>query len=119
MKTMQNAVTLSGNLGAPVAITQLGSGKRVARVAIATNEFFTDPSGTSQKRTQWHNLVAWDDTADRMQRHLTKGTFVVIHGKLVNRRYLDRNGNTQTLSEVVVREFSWMRPMIHDTQSAA
>jgi single-strand DNA-binding protein len=119
MKTMNNTVTLSGNLGSTVELTRLSTGKNVARVSIATNEFFRDKDGNPKKQTEWHNLVAWDSTAERMQRNLTKGSHVMIYGKLVNRPYIDRDGNTQYFSEVVVREFSWQKPVINTTQQSA
>lgn len=119
MKTMHNTVTLSGHLGSAIELTQLSSGKRVARVAIATNEYYRDKEGNTKKETQWHNLVAWDDTAERMQRYLAKGTFVIIHGKLVHRPYLDRNGNTQYFSEVLVREFTRQKPAQAPASTAA
>ena len=119
MKTMNNAVTLSGNLGAAIELTKLSTGKSVARVSIATNEYFRDREGSSRKETQWHNLVAWGNTAERMQMCLTKGSFVMVHGKLVHRPYIDRDGNTQYFSEVVVREFTWQKPALQTQQSAA
>jgi single-strand DNA-binding protein len=119
MKTMQNAVTLGGNLGSDIEITRVGAGKRLARTSLATNEYYKDKDGASQKRTQWHDLVAWDSTADRMHRDLTKGSYVVIHGKLVNREYLDRNGTTRAVSEIVVREFSFMKPIVDAVSSTA
>ncbi len=106
MKTMHNTVTLSGHLGSPVELTLLSTGKSVGRVSIATQEYFRDKDGNLRTQTQWHNLVAWENTAERMQMYLTKGSFVIVHGKLVHRPYLDRDGNTQYFSEVVVREFS-------------
>jgi single-strand DNA-binding protein len=109
MKTMNNAVTLSGNLGSAIELTKLSTGKCVARVSIATNDFFRDRSGSSKKETQWHNLVAWDNTAERMQMCLTKGSFVMVHGKLIHRPYIDRDGNTRYFSEVVVREFTFQK----------
>ena len=114
MKTMNNAVTLGGYLGSAIELTKLSTGKSVARVSIATNEFFRDKDGQSKKQTYWHNLVAWGNTAEQMHMCLTKGSFIIIHGKLVHRPYLDRNGKTQYFSEVVVSEFSWQKPQVAD-----
>lgn len=116
---MNNAVTLGGNLGAAIALTKLSTGRSVARVSIATNEYFRDKEGSLKKQTQWHNLVAWGGTAERMQMSLTKGQFVIVHGKLVNRPYLDRDGNTQYFSEIVVREFTWQKPATSTPQQSA
>lgn len=119
MQSMNNAVTLGGNLGSAIELTKLSTGKSVARVSLATNEFYRDKGGELKKQTQWHNLVAWGSTAERMQMCLDKGSFVIVHGKLVHRQYLDRNGNTQYLSEVVVQEFSWEKSAVASSQSAA
>ncbi len=108
---MHNEVTLGGNLGSSIELTRLSTGKCVARVAMATNEFYRTKEGERKKETQWHNLVAWGSTAERMQRYLTKGSYVIVHGKLIHRPFLDRDGNTRHFAEVVVREFSYAKPM--------
>ena len=108
MKTMQNAVTLSGHLGTEIAIKQVGAGQRMARMPLATNEYYRDQSGSSHKDTQWHQLVAWGTIAERMQRELGKGAFVIVHGKLVTRKFLTQAGDTRHVTEVVVREFTKM-----------
>jgi single-strand DNA-binding protein len=119
MNTMHNSVMLSGRLGSGVEITHLGAGKHIGRVSIATHEYLRDQNGNGQERTLWHNLVAWGDTAERMQRYLTKGTFAIIHGKLVNREYLDRDGKTRFLTEIVVKEFSWLKSTASRTDRSA
>lgn len=119
MKTMHNAVTLGGNLGSAIELTQLAAGHRVARVSLATNEFFRGKDGTPKSQTQWHRIVAWGDTAERMQRCLGKGSFVIIYGKLVNRQYLDRDGTTRYITEVVVRDFSWLKATQPQHKTAA
>jgi single-strand DNA-binding protein len=120
MKTMNNAVILGGNLGSAIELTTLSSGKRVARVSIATQEFFRDKAGCLQKHTQWHNLVAWGSIAERMQMCATKGSFVIVYGKLVHRPFIDRDGNTQYFSEVLVQEFARQKPaQVNAKQSAA
>jgi len=105
MQEMRNHVTLIGNLGSDVQVTELSTGAKVARVSIATNEFGKNKEGERVQSTQWHNLVGWGPKADHMARFLAKGSYVIIHGKLVHRSYEDRNGNTRYLSEVVVNHF--------------
>lgn len=95
-----------GNLGSDVEITTLSSGTKVARVAIATNEYWRDEEGTFQKKTQWHNLVGWGPRAESMANMLSKGTYVLIQGKLVHRSYESKDGVTRYLSEIVVNNFS-------------
>jgi single-strand DNA-binding protein len=53
----------------------------------------------------WHNLVAWGKTAEIMNKHLHKGSEVVIEGKLVNRNYTDKAGVKKYITEVYVNDF--------------
>ncbi|MDX1476242.1 MAG: single-stranded DNA-binding protein [Saprospiraceae bacterium] len=106
MREMKNSVTLMGNLGSDVQLTTLSSGTKVARVAVATNEYRRDQEGNVQRHTQWHNLVGWGSRAESMAEYLTKGMYVLIQGKLTHRSYEDKEGNTRYLSEVVVNNFN-------------
>jgi single-strand DNA-binding protein len=105
MQTMKNSVTLMGYLGSDVQCFTLSTGRKVARVSLATNEYYKDKAGERAQHTEWHNLTAWGSVAERMERQLTKGTQVIIDGKLVHRSYEDKNGNTRYLSEIIVGSF--------------
>ena len=106
---MQNRVTLIGNLGSDVQVTQIESGNKIARVSLATNEFYRDKEGNRVVNTQWHKIVGWGAKADSMKKHLAKGSQVIVHGRLVHRTYEDSNGDAKYLSEVVVQNFEAMK----------
>ncbi len=107
---MKNSVSLIGHLGSDVQTHTLSTGRKVARVSLATNEFYKDKSGERIQHTEWHNLTAWGNVAERMEQQLTKGTQVVIEGKLVHRSYEGKDGNTRYLSEIIVKGFVAPRP---------
>jgi single-strand DNA-binding protein len=119
MKSMKNSVSLIGFLGSDVQCHTLSSGRKVARVSLATNEFYTDKSGQRVQQTEWHNLTAWGKLADRMEEQLEKGAMVIIEGKLVHRSYDDRNGNKRYLSEILVSGFLQPKPAKADQTEAA
>jgi len=102
---MKNSVTLIGYLGSDVQCFTLSTGRRVARVSLATNEYYKDKAGERAQHTEWHNLTGWGSVAERMERQLAKGAQVVIEGKLVHRSYEDKNGNTRYMSEIIVGSF--------------
>ncbi len=77
----------------------------MARIVIATNDFYKNNKGEPITETQWHNLVAWGKTAEHMANTLSKGSEVAIQGKLVHRSYEDKDGNIRYTSEVKVNEF--------------
>lgn len=105
LTALKNNVQLIGHLGREIEIKDLENGNKVAKVSLATNDYYTNTKGDKVEETQWHNLVAWGKTADWMQQLLAKGSEVLIQGKLVHRNYETKNGDKKYITEVVVRDF--------------
>jgi single-strand DNA-binding protein len=104
MYTLKNKVQLIGNLGNNPEIKQLESGKKVARISMATSETYKNAAGEKITDTQWHNLIAWGKTAEIAEKYLIKGSEIAIEGKLVHRDYTDTNGVKRYITEVQVNE---------------
>ena len=105
MNVLKNNVQLIGHLGKEIELKDLENGNKVAKVSMATNDYYTNQKGDKVEETQWHNLVAWGKTADWMQQLLTKGSEVLVQGRLVHRNYETKNGETKYVTEIVVRDF--------------
>ena len=101
---LRNKVTLIGNLGMDPEIKELESGRKHAKVSLATNDSFKNNKGEKVTETMWHNLVAWGKTAEIMGKYLQKGSEVVIEGKLINRNYTDKSGVKKYITEVEVND---------------
>jgi len=104
MNTLRNKVQLIGNLGNAPEIITLESGKKLAKFSIATNDSYKNAQGEKITDTQWHNLVAWNKTAEIVEKYLEKGKEVAIEGKLTSRSYEDKDGTKKYITEVVVNE---------------
>ena len=104
MNTLRNKVQLIGNLGNNPEIITLDSGKKLAKFSIATNENYKNAQGEKITDTQWHNLVAWNKTAEIVEKYLEKGKEIAIEGKLTSRSYEDKDGAKKYITEVVVNE---------------
>ena len=100
MKNLRNQVQLIGRLGADPEVNEFSTGKK-AHMRIATSETYKNKSGEKVTETQWHNVVAWNGNANYAKAYLTKGTEIMIQGKLVSRSYEDKNGTTRYITEVV------------------
>jgi single-strand DNA-binding protein len=87
MNTLRNKVQLIGNLGNNPEIITLESGKKLAKFSIATNESYKNSLGEKITDTQWHNVVAWNKTAEIIEKYVTKGNEIAIEGKLTSRSY--------------------------------
>jgi single-strand DNA-binding protein len=104
MNSLRNKVQLIGNLGNDPEIITLESGKKLAKFSLATNESYKDASGQKVDNVQWHNLVAWNKTADIIEKYVTKGKEIAIEGKLTSRSYETKEGEKRYITEVVVNE---------------
>ncbi len=104
MSTLKNNVKLVGNVGAEPIITDLDSGKKVARFSLATNENFKNSKGEKQTETNWHNLVAWGKTAEIVEKFVIKGKEIAIDGKLVSRSYETKDNEKRYVTEIIVSE---------------
>ena len=104
MSTLRNKVQLIGNVGNEPEITNLESGKKVAKFSIATNESYKDSKGEKVTNTQWHNIVAWGKVAEIVEKYVGKGKEVALEGKLTPRSYETKEGEKRYGTEVVVDE---------------
>lgn len=101
-----NKVILVGNLGKDPEIRSMQSGDKVCSFSIATSESWKDKaSGEKQERTQWHNIVIWNQPLVKVaESYLKKGSKVYIEGQLETRKW-EKNGVDHYTTEVVLRPF--------------
>lgn len=104
MNALKNRVQLIGNLGNTPEIITLESGKKLAKFAIATNETYKNAQGEKVTDTQWHNVVAWNKTAEIIEKYLKKGNEIAIEGKLTSRSYETAEGEKKYITEVICNE---------------
>lgn len=104
MSTLRNKVQLIGNVGNEPEITNLESGKKVAKFSIATNESYKDSKGEKVTNTQWHNIVAWGKIAEIVEKYVGKGKEVALEGKLTSRSYETKEKEKRYVTEVVIDE---------------
>jgi single-strand DNA-binding protein len=104
MNALKNKVQLIGNLGNAPEVKNTEAGKKLVKFSMATNETYYNAKGEKVTETQWHNLIAWGKVADIAEKYLSKGTEIAIEGKLINRNYMDKEGNKKYVTEIQVHE---------------
>jgi len=105
MNTLKNSVRLVGNLGMDPEVKSFENDRKLAKIAIATNETYKNDKGEKVTDTQWHNLVLWGAQAKLAEQILRKGDEIAIEGKLASRSYVDKDGVKRYVTEVVVNDF--------------
>jgi single-strand DNA-binding protein len=100
-----NKVILIGNLGKDPEVKYTPSGMAVANFTLATNERYKDKEGNWQDKTEWHNLVAFQRTAEIVGEYLKKGRSVYVEGKLQTRSWDDKeSGQKKYRTEILVND---------------
>lgn len=105
MKVLVNSVRLIGNMGFDPDVRVFENGKKMVKFNLATTEKIKDEGGEYQDNTTWHRIVAWGKLGNRIEKTATKGTRVLVEGKLNNRYYIAADGQRKFYSEVVISDF--------------
>ena len=105
---MANDVTIciTGNLVDDPILRFAQSGAAVANFTIASTPRAFDKTSNEWKDgdTMFLNCSVWRQAAEHVVESLTKGTRVIVQGRLKSRSYDDRDGNKRTVFEVDVDE---------------
>src|SRR3569833_4618965 len=81
-----NKGILVGKLGADPEARSLNSGGEVVNLRVATSESWKDRDGNRQERTEWHQVVIFNENLGRVaEQYLKKGSKVYIEGQLQTR----------------------------------
>jgi len=104
MSNLKNSVQLIGNVGQDPQTTNLENGNVVTNISVATNETYKDANGEKVTNTEWHNAVAWNKTAEIIDKYVKKGDQIAIEGKLVNRTFETKEGEKRSVTEIKIRE---------------
>jgi single-strand DNA-binding protein len=93
-----NKVILIGNIGKDPEVRRLENGAVVANFPLATSETYVD------RATGERGL------AEIAEKYARKGQKIYIEGKLKNRSWTDKDGNTRYTTEVLADEMTLLTP---------
>ncbi|MBN9294069.1 MAG: single-stranded DNA-binding protein [Flavobacteriia bacterium] len=93
-----NQVTLIGNMGERLNVSDLNNGSKVARFNMVTTT-----SVKGKVNFQWYQLFCFGNLAQFIADFGGKGKKIVVTGKLVNRTFVSRTGEQKKISEIEVR----------------
>lgn len=99
-------VTIVGNLTADPELRYTASGAPVANFTVASTPRTFDRNSGQWKdgETLFMRCSVWRDVAENIADSLTKGTRVIVQGRLQQRSYETRDGQQRTTVELAVDE---------------
>ena len=103
-----NKAILVGNLGKDPEIRHLDNGVAVANFSLATTESYTNKHGERVNQTEWHKVVLWRGLADIAEKYLKKGNSVYIEGKIITRKWEDKDGNVRYSTDIVADKMTML-----------
>lgn len=108
MSDSLNKVMLIGNVGSDPEIVEFPSGV-LASFSLATSHSWIDNKTKERKtNTDWHRIVVYGDGLVGIIKkiNIRKSTKLFIEGKLVTRKWTDKEGNNRSTVEVVLQGYN-------------
>jgi single-strand DNA-binding protein len=102
-----NKVFLLGNVGKDPEIRTTPGGMTVATFSLATADRAKDAQGNWADKTEWHNLVAFQRTAEIVRDYVKKGSQIFVEGKIQTRSWDDKeSGQKKYRTEILINDLS-------------
>ena len=102
-----NKAILIGRLGKDPELKQLSDNNAVCSVSMATSEKRKDKSGQVVESTEWHNLTFWGSQAETIAKFCTKGSQLMVEGKIKTESY-EKDGQKVYSTKIVVHQFEFL-----------
>jgi single-strand DNA-binding protein len=96
-----NKVFLIGRVATDIEMKTTPSGQSVCSFSLATNRTWKGKDGQKQEESQFHRIVLWQKLAEIASQFLTKGSLVLIEGRIQNRSWDDKNGVKRYTTEII------------------
>lgn len=107
---MLNKIMLIGNLGRDPELQVTSDGTPVTKFSLAVSRSYNSSTGERKEETEWFNIVAWRNLAERCEKYLHKGSKVYIEGRITQRKYTDRDGIQRTAVDVIANDVQFLTP---------
>ncbi len=102
-----NKVFLAGNLTRDPDVRHIPSGAAVATLGLAINRRYRDNSGKDKEEVVFVDVTVWDRAAENCGQYLTKGSPVLIEGRLKLDQW-EKDGKKQSKLSVVAERVQFL-----------
>ena len=113
---MLNRVILVGRTTRDVDFRRTSSGTPVATFTLALDNRYVLKDG--KPTTDFINCVAWNKTAETMDKYVKKGMLIAVEGRLQTRNYENKDGNRVYVTEVVCDNMRMLESKNNSNSSA-
>jgi single-strand DNA-binding protein len=98
-----STVTITGSLTRDPELRFTTGGKGIASFGVAVNRRY-QVNNEWQEQTSFFNVSAWGTLGENAAASLTKGTRVIVTGRLEQRQYETKEGEKRSVVEIIADE---------------
>jgi single-strand DNA-binding protein len=99
-----NTVTVVGNVTRDPELRFTPSGAAVATFGLAWNRRSQNARGETEEQVSFFDVTCWRQLAENVAESLTKGTRVIVYGRLEQRSWETNDGERRSKVEIVADE---------------
>lgn len=92
---MINKVLLIGRTPAKPSLKEGKTGTKYCSFSVATNSGYGE-----NKKTDWHDITAFNNTAEKCAQYIEKGTLVLVEGRISYDKY-EKDGKTVKTTKII------------------
>lgn len=102
---------IQGRLGRDPEMSQTKSGTAVAKFSVAEDQGWGD-----NKRTEWHNVVAFGKVAELIGKHFGKGKAILLDDFRITTSKWETDGVKKNKTELILNRVTFL---VRDSQTAS
>ncbi|HMM78424.1 MAG TPA: single-stranded DNA-binding protein [Pyrinomonadaceae bacterium] len=103
---MAASISILGNVGGNAELRYSNQGSAIASFSMASNSFKKTEQGKVQI-TEWYNVTAFGKLAETIAANVTKGTHLLVLGRLTFKPWMTKDGDPRAGAEVILQSFEF------------
>ena len=115
---MLNHIIIMGRLTRDPELRRTGSGLAVASFSVAVERDFPNKD-TGEREVDFIDCVAWRQAGEFVSKWFTKGSMIIVAGRLQIRNWVDKDGNKRKTAEIVADSVYFGEGKKEKTESAS
>lgn len=108
MSVTINQVTFAGNLTRDPEAREVNDKAQVTGFTLANNRRYKGSDGEMKEDVTFIDCEAWGKTGEMVQNYLTKGSPVLVTGRLKLDQWQDKDGNRRSRVKIVVEQVHFL-----------
>lgn len=106
-----NRVLIKGRLTKDPDLRTNPNANSVCNISLASNDFYKDKQGQEQKQTCFIDVSIWGKMAIICKDTLTKGSPILVEGKLITENWIDKNQQKHSKIKILANKVHFIIKM--------